>query len=166
MQVLKQPLMLYRDSEFGKEQNNLVSQSKPFDTIVRHIVEISGHDVMTYHKNLIPIAHEQRLWIPLSLSGISNPRPGLTPGTALRAVGSGIKFAQIYCTASYFQFRCTRMIERKGNKRKINAYLTSSRSRICSVNSSSFIPNRLTSCSLLSTIDFIIPLHFLHIPLR
>ena len=24
-------------------------------------------------------------------SGISNPRPGLTPGTALRAVGSGIK---------------------------------------------------------------------------
>ena len=77
-------------SWFGKEQNSLVSQSKPFDTIVRHIVEISEHDVMTYHKNLTPIAHEQRLWNSLSLSGISNPRPGLTPGTALRAVGSEI----------------------------------------------------------------------------
>ena len=29
-------------------------------------------------------------------SGISNPRPGLTPGTALRAVGSGIMWLYYY----------------------------------------------------------------------
>ena len=35
-------------------------------------------------------------------SGISNPRPGLTPGTALRAVGSGIRCLCVqYCPPRY-----------------------------------------------------------------
>ena len=49
--------MLYRDSE-----NNLVSQSKLFDTIVRHSIEIS--DDHPNAKNVIPLLpnyHEQRL---------------------------------------------------------------------------------------------------------
>ena len=43
---------------------------------------------MTYQKNLIPIAHEH-IDFELHLCTISNPRSRLTPGTALRAVGSG-----------------------------------------------------------------------------
>ena len=35
-------------SWFGKEQINLVSQSKLFDTIVRHFVEIKENEVITY----------------------------------------------------------------------------------------------------------------------
>ncbi len=37
-------------------------------------------------------------------SGISNPRPGLTPGTALRAVGSGINKKQISTNLTTFLF--------------------------------------------------------------
>ena len=40
-------------SSFGKEQNNLVSQSKLFDTIVRHNIKIS-EDHLT-----LPNYHEQ-----------------------------------------------------------------------------------------------------------
>ena len=37
---------MYRDSErFGKQQHNLVSQSKLFDTIFRHSIEISENDL-------------------------------------------------------------------------------------------------------------------------
>ena len=35
-------------SLFGKEQNNLVSQTKLFDTIARQSIEISEDDVMIY----------------------------------------------------------------------------------------------------------------------
>ena len=84
--------MLYRDSEKNKiisvaNQNYLTRQ-------VRRSIEIS--DDHPNAKNVIPLLpnyHEQRLYsTPLSLTGISNPRPGLTPGTALCAVGSGIKY--------------------------------------------------------------------------
>ena len=74
-------------SWFWQKQNNLVGQLKRFEIIVRHSLEISVR--MTSWPPILPYYHEQRLWIPLSLSGISNPRPGITPGTALRAVGSG-----------------------------------------------------------------------------
>ena len=50
--------MLYRQSE----KNNLVSQSKLFDTIVRRSIEIS--DDHPNAKNVIPLLpnyHEQRL---------------------------------------------------------------------------------------------------------
>ena len=51
--------MLYRDPEiFGKEQNDLVSQSKLFDTIVCHSIEISENDLPNA-KNCY--YHEQRL---------------------------------------------------------------------------------------------------------
>ena len=72
-------------SWFGKEQNNVVSQSKLFDTIARHSIEISENDVMTYQN----LTTELPLLTWLTLSGISNPLPGLTPGTAFRDVGSG-----------------------------------------------------------------------------
>ena len=49
--------------------------------IVRHIVEIS-EDIPL----LLPITSND---FQLRLYEISNPRPGLTPETALRAVGSG-----------------------------------------------------------------------------
>ena len=75
-------------SWFWQKQNNLVGQLERFEIIVRHSLEISVR--MTSWPPILPYYHEQQLWIPLSLSGISNPRPGLTPGTALRAVGSGI----------------------------------------------------------------------------
>ena len=38
----------------------------------------------------------------LHLCTISNPRPGLTPGTALRAVGSGIIFFYLYNILQYY----------------------------------------------------------------
>ena len=38
-----------------------------------------------------PYYHEHRLCTSLTRSGISNPRPGLTPRTVLHAVDSGIK---------------------------------------------------------------------------
>ena len=87
LQILKRPLKLCRESWFWQKQNNLVGQLKRFEIIVRHSLEISVR--MTSWPPILPYYHEQRLWIPLSLSGISDPRPGLTPGTALRAVGSG-----------------------------------------------------------------------------
>ena len=34
-------------SSFGREQNNFLSESKLYDTTVRHIIEISDDDVMT-----------------------------------------------------------------------------------------------------------------------
>ena len=84
-----------------KEPNVLVNQSKLFDTIVRHSIEIRENDVMTYLtlKNvilLLPNYHEQRLLNSQTLSGISNPRPVLTPGTANRAVSSGTPLTVIF----------------------------------------------------------------------
>ena len=77
-------------SWFWQKRKNLVGQLKRFEIIVRHSLEISVR--MTSWPPILPYYHEQRLWIPLSLSGISDPRPGLTPRTALRAVGSRINF--------------------------------------------------------------------------
>ena len=48
MQTLKIKLTVNFVSLFGKEPNNLVSQSKLFDTIVRHGVKISENDVIAY----------------------------------------------------------------------------------------------------------------------
>ena len=57
--------------------------------IVHHIVEISEDDVMTYHFYYLTTTSND---FEIRQYEISNPRPGLTPGTALRAVGSGIKY--------------------------------------------------------------------------
>ena len=54
--------------------------------IVRHIVEISENDVMTYHFYYLTTTSND---FELRYYEISHPRPGLTPRTALRAVGSG-----------------------------------------------------------------------------
>ena len=94
MQTLKIKLTVNFVSLFGKEPNNLDSQSKLFDAIVRHSVEISENDVMAYltlkllSSYYLTAMHEQRLRASLTLSGINNPSPGLTLKTALRAVGS------------------------------------------------------------------------------
>ena len=40
------------------------------------------------------------------LSGISNPRPGLTPGTVLRAVGSGIMDGRVLLATLVLQNEC------------------------------------------------------------
>ena len=95
MQTLKIKLTVNFVSWFGKEPNNLVSQSKLFDIIVRHSVEISENDVMAYLtlKLLSPYylttMHEQWLWASLTLGGINNSSSALTLKTALHAVGSG-----------------------------------------------------------------------------
>ena len=47
-----------------RPKNYLVSQSKLFDTIVRHSIEISENVVLTYQKIVIalkPSYHEQRI---------------------------------------------------------------------------------------------------------
>ena len=54
--------------------------------IVRHIVEISEDDVMTYHFYYLTTTSND---FELPKYEVSNPRPGLTPGTALCAVSSG-----------------------------------------------------------------------------
>ena len=68
-------------SRFGKEPIYLVSQSKLFDAIVRHSIEIS--DDHPNAKNIIPLqlnAHEQQLSTSPSLRGISiTLTPGLHP---------------------------------------------------------------------------------------
>ena len=83
--------MLYRDTDYGKEQNILVSQSKPFDTIVRHIVEISEHDVMTYHKK----SHPHRPWTTTLNFAYGNARlvtlaPGLRPERRFAPLARGL----------------------------------------------------------------------------
>ena len=58
--------------------------------IVRHIVEISENDIMTYQTYYLTTMSNV---FELRLCEISNPRRGLTPGTALCAIGSDITSA-------------------------------------------------------------------------
>ena len=129
MQILflKWPLMLYRDSE----KNKIISLANQNDSPPKFWDQCED-DVMTY---LTPFAHRQRLWTPLSPSKISNPRPGLTPGTALRAVGSGItlkifKWSVLRTTLISIFFECTSMRFDKysqalNHKQGVNCVVTS-----------------------------------------
>ena len=85
-------------SWFGKEQNNLVGQSKLMDTIVRHSIEISEHDVMTY---LTPFAHRQRLWTS-HCAELVTLAPGLRPERRFAPLARGIWFKISIVYVCYF----------------------------------------------------------------